>query len=307
MSDAALKIIGIVSYLLILLFIGAVASRRMKNLRDYYAAGKKLGFWAAAFSARATGESAWLLLGLTGMGAAVGLHAMWVVVGEIIGVSVAWLLMCRKFKTLTDEYDSITIPDFLEAHFNDVTHRIRKIAAFTLVVFVTIYVSAQIDATGSAFERFLGWNYFAGAIAGFLVVLIYIESGGFVAVAWSDVFQGSLMVVGLVALPILGLVHAGGVGAVRDGLQAIDPSLLSWSGPEGGGLLAFFTILSFLCIGLGFMGSPQIFVRFLALKSTDEIGKGTWVAILWTLLADSGGRIYRYDWATFVYETGAGC
>ena len=67
-----MKLIGIFLYLFILLVIGAYASRRMKDLRDYYAGGKQFGFWAAAFSSRATGESAWLLIGLTGMGAAFG-------------------------------------------------------------------------------------------------------------------------------------------------------------------------------------------------------------------------------------------
>ena len=78
------KLIGVALYLAILLGIGIVASRRMKDVKDYYAGGKKLGFWAVAFSARATGESAWLLLGLTGMGAAFGVHAFWVVLGEVL-------------------------------------------------------------------------------------------------------------------------------------------------------------------------------------------------------------------------------
>ena len=70
------KLIGVFAYLGILLYIGMLASRRMKDVRDYYAGGKQMGFWSVAFSARATGESAWLLLGLTGMGAAVGVQAL---------------------------------------------------------------------------------------------------------------------------------------------------------------------------------------------------------------------------------------
>jgi sodium/proline symporter len=283
-----MKLIGIVLYLLILLVIGAVASRRMKDLRDYYAGGKRFGFWAAAFSSRATGESAWLLLGLTGMGAAIGAQALWVVVGEVLGVAGAWLLLCRRFKRLTDRYDSITIPDYLESRLRDTTHRIRLVAAFTLVVFVTIYVSAQIDAIGMAFEGFLGWNYYVGAIVGFAVVLVYIVSGGFVAVVWSDVFQGTLMVIGLVALPIFGLVAAGGSSQVLQGLHEQDPKLLSLWGPEGQSWTSLFSTLGLLAIGLGFMGSPQIFVRFLSLRSVKEIRPGSIVAICWTLLADTG-------------------
>jgi Na+/proline symporter len=244
-----MKLIGVVLYLLILLIIGAVASRRMKDLRDYYAGGKRFGFWAAAFSSRATGESAWLLIGLTGMGAAVGVQAFWIVLGEVLGVAAAWTLLCGRFKRLTDRYDSITIPDYLESRLRDTGHRIRLVAAFTLVVFVTIYVSAQIDAIGTAFEGFLGWNYYLGAVVGFAVVLVYIVSGGFVAVVWSDVFQGTLMVLGLVALPLLGLVTLGGIAPALSALRAQDPLLLSPWGPDGRSLTSLLTILSFLAIG----------------------------------------------------------
>ncbi len=283
-----MQLIGIVAYLLILLFIGWLASRRMHNLRDYYAGGKNFGFLAAAFSSRATGESAWLLLGLTGMGAAIGAQAFWIVAGEVLGVAAAWILLCRRFKRLTDRYDSITIPDYLESRLRDTGHKIRIVSAITLVFFVTVYVSAQIDAIGTAFEAFLGWNYFVGAVVGFAVVLVYIVSGGFVAVVWSDIFQGTLMVVGLVALPFFGLATMGGWGAAVESLQSQDATLLSAWGPDGVSWKSTFTIVSFLAIGLGFMGSPQIFVRFLSLRSVKEIRPGAIVAVTWTLLADSG-------------------
>ncbi len=68
-------------YFAVLFLIGYFASRRVKNVKDYYVGGKNLGYWVVAFSARATGESAWLLLGLTGLGAVAGVSAFWVVVG----------------------------------------------------------------------------------------------------------------------------------------------------------------------------------------------------------------------------------
>ena len=283
------KVTGVAIYLCVLLAVGIVASRRMRDIRDYYAGGKRFGYLAAAFSARATGESACLLLGLTGMGAALGVKAFWVVLGEVLGVGGAWLFLCRPFKELTDRYDSITIPDYLESRFRDETQIVRKVAAVALVVFVTIYVSAQIDATGKAFDVFLGVNYFVGAAIGFGVVLAYITTGGFVAVVWSDVFQGLLMVAGLVVLPIAGwqAVAADG-GSVHTGLATLDPNLLSVTGGTGWTLVTTCEILGLSLIGLGFLGSPQIFVRFLSLKGVSEIRPGTKVALLWTLLADSG-------------------
>lgn len=131
--------------------IGYFASKKVKNIKDYYVGGKKLGFWAVAFSSRATGESAWLLLGLTGLGAMVGASAFWVVLGEVVGVAIAWFFMAEKFKQLSDKYNSVTIPDYLVSRFNASSHTLHIIAATALSVFVIIYVSAQIDATGSAY------------------------------------------------------------------------------------------------------------------------------------------------------------
>ncbi len=282
------KLVAVAIYLLVLIAIGAVASRRMKDVGDYFAAGKGLGYWVAAFSARATGESAWLLIGLTGMGAAVGAKALWVVVGEVLGVAGAWLLLCRPFKRLTNRYASITVPDYLESRFADASRSLRLVSAGALVVFVTIYVSAQIDATGQAFEAFLGWDYYVGIAVGFAVVLAYSVAGGFLAVAWSDVFQGALMFLGLTGLPIVGLIALGGPGVMVDRLDAIDPGLLSLAGPDGWSLSTALSVVSLTLIGLGFLGSPQIFVRFIALRDEREISRGAWVAIAYTLFATTG-------------------
>ena len=103
-----IKLIILFLYFLILFFIGWQSSKRIKDIKDYYVGGKKLGFWVVAFSTRATGESAWLLLGLTGLGAMVGVSAFWVVLGEVLGVFGAWFFMAKKFKKLSDKYKSKT-------------------------------------------------------------------------------------------------------------------------------------------------------------------------------------------------------
>ncbi len=274
-------------YFLVLIVLGAMASRRVRTLEDYYVGGKKLGYWVVAFSTRATGESAWLLLGLTGLGAFAGYSAFWVVLGEVLGVSVAWFLMAKPFKRLTDQYQSITVPDYLHSHFNARSTTLRAVAAGALTVFVIIYISAQIDATGSAFESFLGWNYYLGALVGFIIVVVYILYGGFVAVAWSDVFQGSLMFLGLVLLPIYMILHIGSWEAVGTKLHQIDPALTNIFGTGGFNTYNLFTIIGYAVIGLGFMGSPQVFVRFMSIKDQSEITKGRWVALIFTLLTDT--------------------
>jgi sodium/proline symporter len=281
------KIIALTVYVIILFLIGIFASRKIKSMSDFYVGGKNIGYWAVAFSARATGESGWLLIGLTGMGAIAGISTYWVVVGEVLGVAISWFIMAKRFKRRTDEYKSITVPDYLESHFKTKTHLIRIISASVLSIFVIIYVSSQIDATGIAFESLLGMNYYYGALLGFVIVLIYIFIGGFVAVVWSDLFQGLLMFFGLVLLPIVVFSSMDYSGSIIEGLRAIDPALTNIWGGSDDAWLNLFTILGFSMIGLGFLGSPQVYVRFMSIKNEAELDKGKWVAIVFTLLTDA--------------------
>ena len=282
-----IKIAVLAVYVGILFLIGIFASRRIKSMSDYYVGGKKMGFWAVAFSARATGESGWLLIGLTGMGAMAGYSAYWVVIGELLGVFISWQFMAKRFKKRSDAYGAITIPDYLQSHFKTTTHTLRIIAASILVVFIVIYVASQIDVTGVAFKSMLGIDYKIGALIGFFIVLAYIFVGGFVAAVWSDLFQGLLMFIGLVLLPVVvwfSMDHGAGVTA---GLNAIDPTLTQIMGRSTDGFMNLFTILGFSMIGLGFLGSPQVYVRFMSIKNEKEIDKGKWVATAFTLLTDA--------------------
>lgn len=286
--------VAIVAYFAVLLFIGIRASRQVHTLSDYYVGGKRLGFWVVAFSSRASGESAWLYLGLTGLGAVVGARALWVVVGECLGVALAWFLMAVPFKRATDQYGSITVPDYLVSRFaqSGASPRallvLRVVAALALSLFVTVYVSAQIDATGTAFESFLGWDYFAGAIFGFVIVVIYTLFGGFIAVAWSDLFQGLLMLIGLVTLPIAAWLMLSKETDVWSRMEAIESGFTGLWGPGGASVETAFVIVGYLAIGLGFLGSPQVFVRFMSIRDEGQIRTGRWVAIVFTVLTDAG-------------------
>ncbi len=288
-----MQYVVIAAYFGVLLLIGLFASRRVHTLSDYYVGGKQLGPWVAAFSARATGESAWLYLGLTGLGATVGVPALWVVFGELLGVAGGWFLMARPFKAAADRYDAITIPDYLVGRFaggpdaERWARVLRWVAATALAGFVTIYVSAQIDATGKAFDSFLAWNYYAGVLVGFGIVVTYTWSGGFLAVAWSDLVQGLVMLVGLVVLPLAAAASLGG-GGLQTAIGALDPALLSLWGPGGATWPNLLTLVSYAAIGLGFLGSPQVFVRFISIRGDRDIRTGRWIAIAFTLLTDTG-------------------
>jgi sodium/proline symporter len=216
-----------------------------------------------------------------------GYSAYWVVLGELLGVFLSWQFMAKRFKRRSDSYKSITIPDYLQSHFKSSTNTLRVISAATLVVFVVIYVASQMDVTGIAFESMLNIDYRIGALIGFVIVLIYIFIGGFVAAVWSDMFQGILMFFGLVLLPIVVWFSMDHGAGISEGLNAIDPTLTQIMGRSDDGLMNLFTILGFSMIGLGFLGSPQVYVRFMSIKSEKEIDKGKWIALIFTLLTDA--------------------
>ena len=286
---ASYTVLGVfIAYLLILLFLGLWGRRESHSVKGYYVAGKKLPSWVIAFSSNATGESGWLLLGLTGMGYLVGIHALWVVLGEVLGVTLGWVLVGRPFKAYTDRYDAITVPDFLEARFRDTRHWLRFLSVAIILSMVAAYLAAQLVATGKAFQSFLGMDYINGVLLGATITLFYTTVGGFKAVAYTDLIQGVLMAVGLATLAVVGISAAGGWLPLMDQLHEIDPALLLPMGEHGFTVAGVISALSFLGIGLAFLGVPQLLVRFMSAKDEQEIVSGSVIAVICIIIFDVG-------------------
>ena len=275
-------------YLVILVVVAAWSSKESTTLKGYFIAGKKLPPWVVAFSTNATGESGWLLLGLTGMGYAVGAHAFWVVLGEVTGISLAWILISRRLKRYADKTDSITVPDVLAARFNDKYHVLRSISVLIILIMVMTYVAAQMVATGKAFDGFTDLNYTWGVVVGATIIIAYTLVGGFKAVAWTDLIQGVLMLLGLIILPIVAISAGGGWDAITTNLMAQDPGLLSPWGPEGKSTLAIIGVISFVAIGVPFIGVPQLMVRFMSARSEESLVPAMTLSVIVIFLFDIG-------------------
>ncbi len=286
---ASATIIGVlIAYLVILLFIGYWGGKESRDVEGYYVAHKRLPAWVIAFSTNTTGESAWLILGLTGMGYLIGAHAFWVILGEVLGVTLAWVLVARPFKEYTDRFNAITVPDYLENRFHDRSHTLRILSALIIFSMAAFYIAAQVTASGKAFESFVGTSYEMGAIIGAAIILYYTTVGGFKAVAYSDLLQGVLMVGCLFILPIVGITAAGGWTEMMSGLNSIDPSLLKPMGEHGMSGLGIASALGFIAIGFAFLGSPQLLIRFISAKSTDSITNGSIVSVVCAIIFDIG-------------------
>ena len=275
-------------YLVILVAVATWSSKESTTLKGYFIAGKSLPPWVVAFSTNATGEIGWLLLGLTGMGYAVGAHAFWVVLGEVTGVSLAWILISRRLKRFADSTDSITVPDVLAARFNDKSHVLRSISVLIILVMVMTYVAAQMVATGKAFDGFTDLNYTWGVVVGSVIIIAYTLFGGFKAVAWTDLIQGVLMLLGLMILPIVAINAGGGWEAVSTNLASQDPGLLSPWGPDGKSTLAMVGVISFVAIGVPFIGVPQLMVRFMSARSEKSLVPAMTLSVTVIFLFDIG-------------------
>ena len=275
-------------YLAILIGLALWSRGEARSMQGYFLAGKKLPFWVVAFSTNATGESGWLLLGLTGMGFTVGAQAFWVVIGEVAGVWLSWTLISLRLKKLADETDAITVPDVLAARFGDRLHLLRGLSVIVILTMVCAYVTAQMAASGKALVGFADMDYSTAVIFGGSVIIAYTIVGGYKAVSYTDVVQGALMLAGLIVVPAVAIGAAGGWSRVADNLAAQDPSLLSLWSVTADGLPGWILLVSFLAIGLPFLGVPQLMTRFMAARDASELRKAEVMSVLVILLFDVG-------------------
>lgn len=292
---------GFVIYLVGLIVIALLCSRSHQNLPDFLLAGRRLGPWVVAFSERASGESGWLLLGLTGLAYASGLGdpsglklepAFWTMVGGITGLSLSWYVIARPLRSQSEKYGALTMPRFFEAHLGEKSGRksdptLRLLATGIIAFCFTFYIAAQFVAVGKALESTFGWNQQIGVLIGAAVIVFYTLMGGFLAVAWTDFLQGWLMLIALVVLPIVAMSQLGGWGAVSDKITAIDPNLLSITGGRSP-ILLFSGIISGFAVGLGYMGQPHLAVRYMSMSSASDTPQARRIAIVFGCLTYGG-------------------
>ena len=276
-----------VIYLLFLLLIGIFSYRFSKTQEDYFLAGRKLGPWVTAFSERASGESAWLLLALPGAAITIGMGEIWSVFGIIIGIISSWYIIAKKLRLETEKYNALTIPEYLHRKYNDKSNIIRLFSSLIIAFFFLFYVSAQFHASGKVLNSLFDISPVVGISLGAIIIISYTLLGGFFAVAWTDLIQGILMIGTLVILPITGFIHIiNSNKSIVAGLIEADSifqnnNLSLVSGAYG--LDALFVVLGGLSWGLGYLGQPHLVIRYMAIRSIKEVDKARKIAILWAI------------------------
>lgn len=277
-------LIGFIIYLVVILVVGLLTFRFNKTLADFVLGGRRLGPWVVAFSERASGESAWLLIGLPGIALVSGYNAIWPAIGCTAGILFSWVFVSRRLRSNSERLQALTLPDFFESQYQDRFHLLRMTSTLIIIFFFTFYVSAQFLAAGKVLNVTFQITPFWGMVIGGCIILFYTIMGGFFAVAWTDFFQSCVMVFTLVVLPVVGVLYLGGIGGFHQKIAEVNPSFLNVGGNKAGWAM-MKTILGGLAIGLGYMGQPHLLTRFMAINKTDSLRKGTLIAIVWAVLA----------------------
>lgn len=291
-------------YVAVIISIGLWSARKSKTESDYILGGGKLSGISLAFSERATGESAWLLLGLTGHAYAEGISCIWVALGCVIGIMFIWFVMARRLRNETERTGALTLPGLLSRKFPGSEKPIGLISAFIIIFFFLFYIAAQFSGAGTVLHETFGLNPTTGILIGSLVVTLYCMLGGFIAVVATDVIQSILMIVTLIALPIIALLAvAANDASIAESLRRAGPALNTLTAGHKG-LPAMLFILSGLSWAFGYTGQPQLLTRMMAIRKDSEVSSARNVAAVWTLLAYAGALLIGMAGYTLV-ENGA--
>ena len=285
MNEQTYQAISMIIYFVAMIVIGLWAYQRTDDMDDYMLAGRNLGPLSTALSAGASDMSGWLLMGLPGAFYLSGMSTMWLPIGLTVGAWLNWKYTAPRLRTYTEVADnSLTIPTFLSARLHDGSRLIQIGAGVIILVFFTFYVSSGMVAGGRFFEASFGVDYRLGMVLVAGITVLYTLVGGFLAVAYTDVVQGLMMVTALVAVPVAGLFRLGGPDSLISTINELDPG--TWA--LWGASTSLMGIVSAAAWGLGYFGQPHIIVRFMALETPQQAKAGRRIGIGWMALACLG-------------------
>ncbi|MEW6697825.1 MAG: sodium:solute symporter family protein [Bacillota bacterium] len=269
-----------------LLFSGLYCMRRAKTVNDFFLGGRTVGPWLSAFAYGTTYFSAVIFIGYAGkVGWGFGLSGLWIVVGNtLLGSLLAWWVLAKRTRQMTVRLNTMTMPQFLGARYQSPSLKI--FAALIIFIFMIPYSASVYMGLSYLFERVFDIPYTYAAIAMAVLTAMYLVTGGYRAVAITDVVQGTIMIFGVFALLyyVLDAPQVGGLTAAFSKLEAINPQLVAAVGPPG-----FLPIASLVLLtSLGAWGLPQMVQKFYAIKDEASIRPAAIVATLFALIITTG-------------------
>ena len=285
-TDSIIVLSAFIVYLLMMIIVGIVSMKKTNSTEDYFVGGRGLNSWVAALSAQASDMSGWLLMGLPGSIYALGTGQAWVAIGLFLGTVANWLLISKRLRRYTIvANNSLTLPEFLENRFHDKKRILLCISSIVIVIFFLVYTASALASGGKLFNTVFGVDYHVALAIGAGVILTYTFLGGFLAVCTTDFIQGTLMLIGLLVVPIVAYGFVSGDFASNLALTGVNYDDYMSLFSNGGEAYSAVDILSQLAWGLGYCGMPHILVRFMAVKNEKELKKSSVIAIVWVFIS----------------------
>ena len=287
-SNLICMLITIIAYLILMIVVGILASKKNKDTSDFYLGGRKLGPIVTAMSAEASDMSSYLLMGLPGLALLTGFADVgWTVIGLAIGTYLNWLFVAKRLRIYSQHNGSITIPDFFSNRYHDNKHFLMGISAIIILIFFVPYTASGFSACGKLFQTLFGMNYHAAMILSAVIIIAYTSIGGFLAASTTDLLQSIIMTVALVM--VVGIVKAGGIDVVMENAKAL-PGYLSFNHTydittNSAKPYSILTICSTLAWGLGYFGMPHILLRFMAIEDSRKIKTSRRIASIWVVIS----------------------
>lgn len=286
------EIIAFVLYFISMLGIGIFFFFKTKDNgeKEYFLGGRQMGPWVTAMSAQASDMSAWLLMGLPGSILAFGLGKAWIGIGLGLGTILNWIFIAKRLRKFSKAAgDSITLPQYLSNRFATSNPALKIICAIVFLVSFTLYVASAFSAGAKVFaELFPSLGTQRAMIIFAIIILVYTFLGGYKAVCWTDFFQGTLMLIALLAVPIvvyftqtldysqLTTVYTYFDESANKAVEcSFNSNLFSADIKE---------IISGLAWGLGYFGMPHILVRFMSIEKPSMVKKSGVVAGVWVVI-----------------------
>lgn len=282
--------ISIVAYLVAMVMIGVVYSKKTKNVGDFYLGGRKLGPLVTAMSAEASDMSSYLLMGLPGLAIASGVAEVgWTVIGLAIGTYLNWLIVAKKLRNYSAKIGAITIPDYFSKRYKDNSRLIMAVAALMIIIFFVPYTASGFAACGKLFGTLFGIDYHIAMVVSAIIIVGYTSLGGFNAASMTDFIQSIIMTVALIIVLVFGINQAGGMEQVIANAKALPGYLDFFKGYDGvtnsAGNYNALSVVSTLAWGLGYFGMPHILLRFMAIENPNKVKVSRRVASVWVVIS----------------------
>ena len=285
-----MKFLLLAAYFVVLLVIGFKCRRSANSVGGFVLGGRSVGAWLTAFAYGTSYFSAVVFVGYAGQfGWKYGIAATWAGIGNaLIGSLLAWTILGRRTRLLTQHLNASTMPEFFGRRFD--SRALKIVASVIIFVFLVPYTASLYNGLSRLFGMAFSIDSVCIVLMSVLTA-IYVIAGGYLATAINDFIQGIIMLFGLVAVIAAVILSKGGLTAAMDGLARVtDPAVTttpgifaSFFGPDPLNLL-FVVILT----SLGTWGLPQMVQKFYAIKNEDAVRKGTIISTLFAFVIAGG-------------------